>query len=114
MHEDVVLVNRWVRSTQKYRIGDIVTFWYAHSSRRMPVQGIIQLTRHNRAPGVNKSVLVTKRIVALQGDVVRTLPPWKDRMVRVPPGHAWVEGDEPNRSRDSNTFGPVGALSIIP
>ena len=60
-----------------------------------------------RAPGVNSFVLVTKRIIALEGDIVRTLHPWKDKTVRVPQGHAWVEGDEPIRSRDSNTFGPL-------
>lgn len=52
-------------------------------------------------------MLATKRIVALEGDIVRTLPPWKDKTVRVPQGHAWLEGDEPLRSRDSNTFGPL-------
>lgn len=59
-------------------------------------------------------MLVTKRIVALEGDVVRTLPPWKDKTVRVPKGHAWVEGDEPIRSRDSNTFGPVSNAALRP
>ncbi|CAD6575581.1 MAG: hypothetical protein CYPHOPRED_005745 [Cyphobasidiales sp. Tagirdzhanova-0007] len=86
LHEDVVFVNRFVKITQNWRVGDIVTFW---------------------APGVNSFVLVTKRIIALEGDIVRTLHPWKDKTVRVPQGHAWVEGDEPIRSRDSNTFGPL-------
>lgn len=91
MHEDVVLVNKLAPALSGYRIGDVVTFW---------------------APGLNHPVLVTKRIVALEGDIVRTLPPWKDKTVRVPKGHAWVEGDEPIRSRDSNTFGPL-ALGLI-
>ncbi|KAI0650633.1 LexA/Signal peptidase [Trametes meyenii] len=53
------------------------------------------------------SKLIVKRIVALEGDTVRTLPPYPDAEVRVPPGHAWVEGDEPFRTEDSNRFGPV-------
>jgi len=86
LHEDVVLVNKFVRVTNTFRLGDVVTFW---------------------APGTNASILVTKRIVALEGDVVKTLQPWKDKTVIVPKGHAWVEGDEPTRSRDSNSFGPL-------
>ncbi|KAI0774382.1 LexA/Signal peptidase [Fomes fomentarius] len=53
------------------------------------------------------SKLVVKRIIALDGDVVKTLPPYPDAEVRIPPGHAWVEGDEPFRTEDSNRFGPV-------
>ncbi|KZW04458.1 LexA/Signal peptidase [Exidia glandulosa HHB12029] len=52
-------------------------------------------------------VLLVKRIVALEGDVVvpRTMYAYPGR-VHIPPGHAWVEGDEP-LGRDSNAFGPV-------
>ncbi|KAI0939734.1 hypothetical protein AcW1_004664 [Taiwanofungus camphoratus] len=53
------------------------------------------------------SKLVVKRIIALEGDTVRTLPPYPDAEIRVPPGHVWVEGDEAFRTEDSNTFGPV-------
>ena len=28
-------------------------------------------------------------------------------MVKVPPGHCWVEGDSEAYSRDSNSYGPV-------
>ncbi|KAF8165461.1 peptidase S24/S26A/S26B/S26C [Crassisporium funariophilum] len=48
-----------------------------------------------------------KRIVAVEGDVVQTLPPYPDKEVIVPPGYVWVEGDEPFFSDDSNRFGPV-------
>jgi len=51
--------------------------------------------------------LIVKRIIALEGDVVQTLPPYPEKEVRIPKGHAWVEGDEPFRTLDSNTFGPV-------
>lgn len=43
--------------------------------------------------------IIIKRIVALHGDVVRT--------VRIPEGHCWLEGDHKGRTHDSNAFGPV-------
>jgi hypothetical protein len=36
--------------------------------------------------------MLVKRILALPGDKVQTLPPYPDQIVTVPPGHAWVEG----------------------
>jgi inner membrane protease subunit 2 len=36
--------------------------------------------------------MLVKRILALPGDRVHTLPPYPDQVVTVPPGHAWVEG----------------------
>ena len=48
---------------------------------------------------------ITKRIVALEGDVV-WLPEQQDVMF-IPPGHVWVEGDNPAASYDSRSYGPV-------
>ncbi|KAF5393648.1 hypothetical protein D9757_000133 [Collybiopsis confluens] len=56
--------------------------------------------------------VLVKRIIALAGDQVKTLPPYPDPEVVVPQGHAWVEGDEPFHSDDSNRFGPV-PLALI-
>lgn len=36
--------------------------------------------------------MIVKRILAVEGDTVRTLPPHPDPEVRVPVGHVWVEG----------------------
>lgn len=47
-----------------------------------------------------------KRVVALEGDVVRTRAPYPMATVQVPAGHVWVEGDG-QTSLDSNTYGPV-------
>jgi len=55
---------------------------------------------------------LVKRIIGLEGDLVTTLPPYLDPVVRVPQGHAWIEGDEPFHSDDSNRFGPV-PLALI-
>ncbi|KAH9940590.1 LexA/Signal peptidase [Amylocystis lapponica] len=82
---DIVIFDRYsIRALHQYERGDVVAL---------------------KSPADSK--LVVKRIIALEGDTVKTLPPYPDTEVRVPPGHAWVEGDEPFRSEDSNYFGPV-------
>lgn len=58
------------------------------------------------------STLLTKRIIALPGALVQTLPLYPERYVRIPKGFCWVEGDESFHSRDSNTFGPI-PLALI-
>ncbi|XP_066505927.1 mitochondrial inner membrane protease subunit 2 isoform X1 [Hoplias malabaricus] len=80
---DVVLLSRWsVRNYQVQR-GDIVSV----VSPKNPKQKII------------------KRVIALEGDFIKTLG-YKNRYVRVPDGHLWIEGDHHGHSFDSNTFGP--------
>lgn len=46
-----------------------------------------------------------KRIIALPGDWVGTRQTYD--VVKVPEGHCWVEGDNPECSMDSRSFGPV-------
>ncbi|KAJ7638697.1 peptidase S24/S26A/S26B/S26C, partial [Roridomyces roridus] len=58
-----------------------------------------------KSPDDAKYELV-KRIVGVEGDVVRTRAPYPQPEVRVPQGHIWVEGDA-FHTRDSNMFGPV-------
>ncbi|KAJ3723101.1 peptidase S24/S26A/S26B/S26C [Lentinula raphanica] len=64
-----------------------------------------------RSPENPNRVLV-KRIVGLPGDRVKTLPPYPTPEITVPQGQAWIEGDEPFHSDDSNRFGPV-PLALI-
>ncbi|KAG9299953.1 hypothetical protein G9A89_009681 [Geosiphon pyriformis] len=85
LRHDVVLLNRWTVAWRKYEVGDVVTLWSPY----------------------DPDLLITKRIIALEGDTVITLPPNPNRLVYVPRGHCWVEGDENFHSKDSNTFGPV-------
>nr|XP_046249855.1 mitochondrial inner membrane protease subunit 2 [Scatophagus argus]XP_046249856.1 mitochondrial inner membrane protease subunit 2 [Scatophagus argus]XP_046249857.1 mitochondrial inner membrane protease subunit 2 [Scatophagus argus] len=81
---DIVLLNRWsVRNYQVQR-GDVVSV----VSPKNPQQKII------------------KRVIGLEGDFIRTLG-YKNRYVRVPDGHFWIEGDHHGHSLDSNSFGPV-------
>uniref|UniRef100_A0A8C6GNW7 Mitochondrial inner membrane protease subunit 2 n=1 Tax=Mus spicilegus TaxID=10103 RepID=A0A8C6GNW7_MUSSI len=53
----------------------------------------------------NPEQKIIKRVIALEGDIVRTIG-HKNRLVKVPRGHMWVEGDHHGHSFDSNSFGP--------
>ncbi|XP_026880360.2 mitochondrial inner membrane protease subunit 2 isoform X1 [Electrophorus electricus] len=86
---DIVLLNRWSVRNFEVRRGDIVSV----VSPKNPKQKII------------------KRVIALEGDFIKTLG-YKNRYVRVPDGHLWIEGDHYGHSFDSNTFGPV-SLGLI-
>lgn len=48
---------------------------------------------------------ICKRIVALQGDMVKGNFP--SRKTFVPKGHVWLEGDNSSNSADSRVYGPV-------
>ncbi|PWA19912.1 hypothetical protein CCH79_00016602, partial [Gambusia affinis] len=54
----------------------------------------------------NPKQKIIKRVIGLEGDFIRTLS-YKNRYVRVPDGHLWIEGDHRGHSLDSNCFGPV-------
>ncbi|EJD01443.1 LexA/Signal peptidase [Fomitiporia mediterranea MF3/22] len=84
--KDIVLFNRFsVHAAHDVRRGDVV-------SLRSPVK---------------PNETVVKRVVALPGDTVQTLPPYPQKEVKIPEGYCWVEGDEPFWTLDSNTWGPV-------
>lgn len=59
--------------------------------------------------------MVTKRIVAIPGDVVTTRAPYPESKVVVPAGHVWVEGENPDarKSHDSNWYGAVSQSLIV-
>eukprot|EP01135_Chromosphaera_perkinsii_P006432 Nk52_evm1s497 gene=Nk52_evmTU1s497 len=89
---DRVLLNKWAirrgGTVKDIRRGEIVVLWSPDDPR----------------------VAVVKRVLALEGDIVRTLDHYhipKHRHVKIPKGHCWVEGDNPQNSKDSNRFGPV-------
>ncbi|XP_078526560.1 mitochondrial inner membrane protease subunit 2 [Lissotriton helveticus] len=82
--QDVVLLNRWRARSGQVQRGDVVSLL----SPRDPRQKLI------------------KRLIALEGDLVQPLSARRSPL-RVPRGHAWVEGDHRGHSFDSNAFGPV-------
>ncbi|ORY00765.1 mitochondrial inner membrane peptidase complex catalytic subunit 2 [Basidiobolus meristosporus CBS 931.73] len=86
LKRDKVILNKWSASRRNYSTGDVVAL-------KSPIDP-------------NRTVI--KRIIAVEGDLVRTFPPNEDSsLVRIPRGYCWVEGDEPMHSRDSNVYGPV-------
>jgi hypothetical protein len=87
-HHDVVLLQRWSISLHQFKRGDVVTLYSPQ----------------------NPDLLTTKRIIALEGDLVTPLPPSGPTPVRIPAGHCWVEGDSRFNTKDSNTYGPVCSL----
>ena len=54
-----------------------------------------------------------KRVMAKEGETVRTFaratpaPGERPRLVVVPMGHIWLQGDNVNNSSDSREYGPV-------
>lgn len=61
----------------------------------------------------NPETTSIKRVIALEGEYVRTRDPYPQPRVRVPMGHVWVEGDgEPGKSLDSNYYGPISMALI--
>lgn len=64
------------------------------------------LSNENRSP-LDPETVAIKRVIALEGDVVKTRKPYPMEIVTVPEGQLWVEGDEGFHSIDSNCYGPV-------
>ncbi|ORY98560.1 mitochondrial inner membrane protease subunit 2 [Syncephalastrum racemosum] len=89
LRRDVVLLNKWSAMNHEFKRGEVVT--------------LTSPTNPNR--------IITKRIIALEGDIVKPLR--KKDTVSVPKGHCWVEGDEAFHSKDSNSFGtvPMGLIN---
>ncbi|KAJ5924158.1 hypothetical protein N7466_008345 [Penicillium verhagenii] len=81
----------WARSKQIER-GMVVTF---------------------RSPA-NPSHIAIKRVVGLPGDRITTREPCAKATQIVPYNHVWLEGDaeDPRKTLDSNTYGPV-SISLI-
>lgn len=103
LRRDVVL--NWKRAPgEKLERGMIVTLRWVHRLWRWKVS---RETDKSRSPFHPETVAV-KRVVALEGDVIKTKAPYPVLTVKVPAGHVWVEGDgPPGSSLDSNTYGPV-------
>ncbi|ODQ54457.1 LexA/Signal peptidase [Saitoella complicata NRRL Y-17804] len=86
---------------------DLKAWWAGHPESLFKVGDVVVL----RSP-LDPGKILTKRIVGLGGDTVVTRKPYPSSYVEIPPGHAWLEGDEQFHSTDSNTYGPV-SLTLI-
>ncbi|KAJ3307633.1 hypothetical protein HDU76_004475 [Blyttiomyces sp. JEL0837] len=51
--------------------------------------------------------IVCKRVLGLPGDVVMVDPTEKNDVIKIPPGHVWLQGDNMTNSTDSRAYGPV-------
>ena len=58
-----------------------------------------------RSPQDPDRILI-KRVVGLPGDVLKNIG-FRQSSITVKEGYVWVEGDNKERSMDSNNFGPV-------
>ena len=83
---DIVLLSRLRHRSFPYTRGDVVVV----TSPRDPTSMMI------------------KRVIGIAGDTVFAQPRFTgDRLVLVPRGHCWMEGDNATCSLDSNIHGPV-------
>ena len=79
---DLLLLDKLSATNRWYKRGDVVVLRSPHTPNEM----------------------LTKRVIAMQNDLVYNR---QGRLVRVPRGHLWIEGDNALNSNDSNAFGPV-------
>ncbi|KAK9331901.1 peptidase S24/S26A/S26B/S26C [Lipomyces starkeyi] len=82
---------------------DVTLLWKLNAKNYSSYKrGEVVVLRNPRDP----EGTVVKRIIAFEGEEVRTRFPYPESTVIVPPRHFWVEGDNIH-SIDSNTYGPI-------
>ncbi|RHZ44044.1 putative mitochondrial inner membrane protease subunit Imp2 [Aspergillus thermomutatus] len=97
---DMVLVNMWPFGGAG---------WPWERKRRLERGMIVTF----RSPANPKHTAI-KRVIGLPGDRITTREPCMKSSQIVPFNHVWLEGDaeDPKKSLDSNTYGPV-SISLI-
>lgn len=100
-------VDEWhqpaVSVTDLQESGGVAFTWsdaWAHVRSPLTV-GDVVVTQHPSRPGT-----VCKRVAGLPGDLIMTQA-GSGRMVTVPDGHVWLEGDNPDNSSDSRSYGAL-------
>lgn len=77
---------------------DALTGWPGELNTK---RGDLVIARNPHQP----TLFIAKRVVGLEGD--RIPPEFRQRHRLVPAGHAWLQGDNIDKSVDSRTYGPV-------
>ncbi|KAK4126264.1 LexA/Signal peptidase [Parathielavia appendiculata] len=86
---------------------DLCLVWKLYAQEGLRRGMVVTFSRNPYDP--NK--VTVKRIVGLEGDVVKTKHPYPYDYVAVPEGHIWVEGDG-DKSQDSNYYGPISVRLV--
>jgi len=87
-------------------MGNYLTDWVFISRRGLDVLAVGDIvTLNNPRVPADRDI---KRIIATEGQTVVTRS-YKNKVVVVPKGHVWIEGDNHSLSKDSNVYGPVPA-----
>lgn len=82
--------------------GDLVITEHLSAQFRTIKKGDVVIVRSPENP----RGLICKRIAAMSGERIRTGEDGKDDF-KIPKGHVWLLGDNPNYSKDSRDYGPV-------
>lgn len=80
--------------------GDLIITEHLSAQFRTIKKGDVVIVRSPEDP----KCLLCKRVAAMSGERIRTSP---DDDLKIPKGHVWLLGDNPDCSKDSRHFGPV-------
>eukprot|EP01091_Cochliopodium_minus_P006860 TRINITY_DN16832_c0_g1_i1.p1 TRINITY_DN16832_c0_g1~~TRINITY_DN16832_c0_g1_i1.p1 ORF type:complete len:256 (+),score=78.61 TRINITY_DN16832_c0_g1_i1:14-781(+) len=80
---DIVLVNKLPKRYDTIIRGDVVAL---------------------RSP-TNAKENLCKRVLAMEGDTIYNQ--YNNQVILIPPGHIWIQGDNPANSTDSRHYGPI-------
>ncbi|KAK5112227.1 hypothetical protein LTR62_004388 [Meristemomyces frigidus] len=102
---DGLLFNKWAPSLRNLNRGDIVLFHSPNDPEKVAVKRVI-------ATEGDSIILDARRRPTRQRDgaelpETRAWDSMMGRVVMVPEGHIWVEGDNWRNSGDSNRYGPI-------
>lgn len=98
-----IIIKRTLRRIERINFQDWVLVKSCRSNFEIKVGDIV--TMYNPSTPSDRDI---KRVRATENEVVTTRS-YKNKVVIVPKGHIWVEGDNSSISKDSNIYGPIPA-----
>jgi inner membrane protease subunit 2 len=100
------LIGEWTRPARStLRRGDLVTFWKPHNPDMLGVKRVVGLEGDTIVRNVKRVGKQDKEGGRESEKMGMGVPPV---VIKVPPGHVWVEGDNWRHTVDSNDYGAVG------